>query len=328
MSKINCSLIKDLLPLYIDELCSKESTEVIKNHLEVCEECNKEYETLKKEPKIKPQQDNSQELIKKVNKRFGKEKKKAVLKTLSVILVVLILVGVFAFLKLPLYMAQNDFLTSGVCYPNNYEEWEICDNKKNNFNSKHVDLYIDKKYGEYEIVENDESLDLKFEDGKEIFVINIDRDLEEVPTFDDKETFFPDREARYPFLPFVIKRGLENLGVKTDVALGYRQDVYTALITNEPPTVKLFSSYDDYATACAYYGCFEIMMPVVIEQEYYLIGESKDFTAWGWTTFAENHSAYAMHYQSKKDLNNTCTIQVIGFTKEEAQEILKYAVVK
>ena len=53
MSKINCSLIKDLLPLYIDELCSNESTEIIKNHLEVCEECNKEYSQLKKEPILK-----------------------------------------------------------------------------------------------------------------------------------------------------------------------------------------------------------------------------------------------------------------------------------
>ena len=132
MSKINCSLIKDLLPLYIDDLCSKESTEIVSNHLEICEECSKEYETLKAEPEVKLQQDNSQELIKKVSKRFGKDKKKAVLKAVSIILAVIMLCGVFAFFKLPLYMAQKDFQNSGVCYPNNYEEWEICNNEKKN----------------------------------------------------------------------------------------------------------------------------------------------------------------------------------------------------
>ena len=110
MSKINCSLIKDLLPLYIDDLCSKETTEIVSNHLEICEDCNKEYETLKTEPKVKPQQDNSQELIKKVNKKFGKDKKWAVIKTVSIILVVIILISIVAFLKVPLYLAQNYFV--------------------------------------------------------------------------------------------------------------------------------------------------------------------------------------------------------------------------
>ena len=90
MSKENCYLIKDLLPLYIDDLCSKESTEIVGNHLEICEDCNKEYETLKTEPKVKPQEDNSKELIKKVNKKFGKDKKKAIIKTISIILAIII----------------------------------------------------------------------------------------------------------------------------------------------------------------------------------------------------------------------------------------------
>ena len=87
MSKENCFLIKDLLPLYIDDLCSNESTEIIKNHLEVCEECNKEYSQLKKEPILKEVNDNSSELIKGVGNMFKKDKKKAILKTVSIFLV-------------------------------------------------------------------------------------------------------------------------------------------------------------------------------------------------------------------------------------------------
>ena len=327
MSKINCSLIKDLLPLYIDDLCSKESTEVIKNHLEVCEECNKEHETLKSEPKIKPQQDNSQELIKKVNKRFGKEKKKAVLKTLSVILVVLILIGAFAFLKVPLYMAESDYHSSITFYPSNYEDWEICNNSKKNFEHKSVDLYINKSLGEYEVVEKDSLLILEFSDNRMISVSSFY--LDEIPEFTEKSgVFFKATVDVYPFLTSVIKRGVENLGISTEVELGYNYEFQRMLIKATRPEVKLFSSYDDYATACAFYGCYNRFMPVLVGNEYYLLGESESFVSWGMSAFFEDHSNYVMHYQSKEDLKKTCTVQVLGFTKEEAQEILKYAVVK
>ncbi|MGL5314570.1 MAG: zf-HC2 domain-containing protein [Peptostreptococcaceae bacterium] len=41
MSKIDCSVVKDLLPLYIDDLVSEESKLIIKEHLKTCEECSK-----------------------------------------------------------------------------------------------------------------------------------------------------------------------------------------------------------------------------------------------------------------------------------------------
>ncbi len=134
MSKINCSLIKDLLPLYIDDLCSKETTEIVSNHLEICEDCNKEYEILKTEPKVKPQEDNSQELIKKVNKKFGKDKKWAVIKTISIFLVVIIVVGGVALLKLPLYMAEKLFVNEPYYYMScNYQKWETNNTEKSNY---------------------------------------------------------------------------------------------------------------------------------------------------------------------------------------------------
>ena len=41
--KRNCALVKDLLPLYIDELCSEETGEFIREHLDECEDCRKDY---------------------------------------------------------------------------------------------------------------------------------------------------------------------------------------------------------------------------------------------------------------------------------------------
>ena len=326
MSKINCSLIKDLLPLYIDDLCSKDTSEIVSNHLEICEDCNKEYETLKTEPKVKPQQDNSQELIKKVNKKFGKDKKWAVIKTVSIILAIIIVAGVVAFFKVPLYVAKEAFQDSGFSYPENYETWEIGSKEKKNFSHKAVDMYINENFGKYEVSDNGQSLVFKYEDGKKIIVYYTG--LESIPSWDEDENVLKDMYESYHMLPSVIKRGLENLGVNTEVALGYDRNVCKTLIKTAPPEVKFFCSYDSYATACAYYGCFNLVMPCATNSEYYLLAENDEFSAWGWTRFTEDFNTYLLEFQSKKDLRKSPTISVYGFTKEEAQEIFKYAVIK
>jgi len=38
--KINCKVIEDLLPLYIDEVCSDESKRLVEEHLEECDACS------------------------------------------------------------------------------------------------------------------------------------------------------------------------------------------------------------------------------------------------------------------------------------------------
>lgn len=49
MSKINCNIIKDLLPSYLDELCSTESKQLLEDHFKECEACKKLYEQTKLE---------------------------------------------------------------------------------------------------------------------------------------------------------------------------------------------------------------------------------------------------------------------------------------
>ena len=150
MNKETCFLIKDLLPLYIDELCSNESTEIIKKHLEICPSCRKEYQQLTNQPEIKVVNDDSTELIKGVGNMFKKDKKKAVIKTVSIFLVVLVLLGIFAFLKVPLMLYKIEFDKgnySGVT--ETCEVFESGDNSKRNYSNEYFDLYIDAGIGEY-----------------------------------------------------------------------------------------------------------------------------------------------------------------------------------
>lgn len=46
MHKIACDVIKDLLPLYVDDVCSEKTKDFIEEHMAVCEECQKYYEAL------------------------------------------------------------------------------------------------------------------------------------------------------------------------------------------------------------------------------------------------------------------------------------------
>lgn len=47
MNKENCNIIKDLLPLYVDDLVSDDTRIFIEEHLSTCEECRKELSLLK-----------------------------------------------------------------------------------------------------------------------------------------------------------------------------------------------------------------------------------------------------------------------------------------
>lgn len=54
MSKISCDVIKDLLPLYKDRVCSEKSMDLVEEHLPECEDCRKYLEAMdEKLPPIK-----------------------------------------------------------------------------------------------------------------------------------------------------------------------------------------------------------------------------------------------------------------------------------
>ncbi len=44
---MDCNVIKDLLPLYVDECCSEESVSLVAEHLESCESCRRTYNQMR-----------------------------------------------------------------------------------------------------------------------------------------------------------------------------------------------------------------------------------------------------------------------------------------
>ena len=49
MNKINCDIIQDLLPLYVDDVCSQASKQMIEVHLDNCNICKEKVQELKKD---------------------------------------------------------------------------------------------------------------------------------------------------------------------------------------------------------------------------------------------------------------------------------------
>lgn len=50
--RIPCSVVKDILPVYIEKLCSNETNELIENHLQQCRKCKSIYEEMTNESLI------------------------------------------------------------------------------------------------------------------------------------------------------------------------------------------------------------------------------------------------------------------------------------
>ena len=47
MKDLDCSVIKDLMPSYLDAICSEESRNLVDAHLKNCEQCRAQLELLK-----------------------------------------------------------------------------------------------------------------------------------------------------------------------------------------------------------------------------------------------------------------------------------------
>lgn len=93
MKEINCNIIKDILPLYVDGVVSDDTKEMVEEHLAHCAECKKEVDLMKQELNIPAEKEAS--FIKNFKKKW--RNKKLIISGLSILLTGLILFGVFSF---------------------------------------------------------------------------------------------------------------------------------------------------------------------------------------------------------------------------------------
>lgn len=72
MSKINCNVAGDLIPLYVDEVLTPDSVELVEEHLAECESCTAKVESLRKTTVVEADKDVKP--LEKIKKRLIKYK--------------------------------------------------------------------------------------------------------------------------------------------------------------------------------------------------------------------------------------------------------------
>lgn len=104
--KNECSIVRDLLPLYAESMVSPETASFMEEHLKDCEHCRKEYERLKA-PCAVPAQDDAAPLLMLQKKMAAKRLRIIVL---TAVFAVALLVSAFAVLDAPVYLPYTEEL--------------------------------------------------------------------------------------------------------------------------------------------------------------------------------------------------------------------------
>jgi len=106
--KTSCEIIKDLLPLFHDGVCSNESRAMVEEHLGECDNCKAELQSMGEAIPINntAQYLDEAEALKKLSKKWRKGKSKSFFKgaliTLLVIVVIALVLYIFMDIR-PVY---------------------------------------------------------------------------------------------------------------------------------------------------------------------------------------------------------------------------------
>ena len=140
-----CGIIRDLLPLYIDDVCNEESKQAVENHLSECEKCRNYYESMKStEGFVAKENDNSEDMkmaksLKNVKLKMNKKIRNIVLGAVAAM--VFVIVGVTLLFNVALKeVSPDDVIVSA----NVYSFEELIENSASNVpNSESVTIYSD-----------------------------------------------------------------------------------------------------------------------------------------------------------------------------------------
>ena len=127
--KYQCEVIKDLLPLYVDDVCSKESKKIVEEHLEICDSCKQYYNAMKSYDNNIISEDKNNEILadslQKVKKQITV---KNILSIVATFLIVLIFMGIsivaaigMSLMETIILYEDNIFIDQNI--PKGWEEW-------------------------------------------------------------------------------------------------------------------------------------------------------------------------------------------------------------
>ncbi|MCD3418819.1 zf-HC2 domain-containing protein [Streptococcus equi subsp. zooepidemicus] len=100
--KISCEVIKDLLPLYQDGICSDESRKIVEEHLQSCDECRELLDNMNQTIDVSGNMDKYEEIadLKKLSKKWNRKMILSMLKGAfsALIMVAIVLIIIYSFI--------------------------------------------------------------------------------------------------------------------------------------------------------------------------------------------------------------------------------------
>lgn len=123
--KYECDIVKDLMPLYIDDLLSENSKKFVEDHINSCESCKNYYDKLSSEIKIPVSKEARFSDLRPIEYLKSNLSKKIIKKVLGTTLVIGLLVGAFLFAqlyKLPVDSQMIDFYVNDNYLMMKYQE--------------------------------------------------------------------------------------------------------------------------------------------------------------------------------------------------------------
>jgi len=97
--KVSCEIIKDLMPLYLDGVCSNDSNAAIDEHLMACENCKAELQAMQNSFPLNSvgKNLNEAEAVKNLSKRWKKGMKWSLLKGILITVLVIAALALIAY---------------------------------------------------------------------------------------------------------------------------------------------------------------------------------------------------------------------------------------
>lgn len=126
--KMNCDVIRDLLPLYADKVCSEASRELVETHLRSCEKCTEELRMmgLCEAAVIAKEVDG----VKAARKAWEKQKRLTVERVVLTMAILFAMALLLFYPDMPMPVFEKDVRVGNVCQLSDgtvYFEWEMTD---------------------------------------------------------------------------------------------------------------------------------------------------------------------------------------------------------
>lgn len=129
--KTDCNIIKDLIPLYIDKVCSKKSSDLIEEHLKECNECRQYMDDMKDDIKVSGIDEKL--TIKDFSKTIKRKRLVAIILSVIITLfVILIILNIFNRTEFSVKYEENLITAQRI----NESEYSINVNKENYTNCR------------------------------------------------------------------------------------------------------------------------------------------------------------------------------------------------